>query len=295
MKKYQLIAILLSVLLSEGYSQDKIITVKNDTIDRKIIVDEIAEDVKSSGKILTDSFSSYTNSGKTTQEVQKTVNIDPFKRLRLGINGGLGYLLGSTEIAEDYLVNLGLTRDQAESYYNDMKSGLYANADLTYLISPKYGVGIRYKFFDTSCSTGDFFYLLDGVNLIYTTYEEQIYVNFIGASFFYQQWIRSLKSLKVNSSLSFGLATYRNEAGYLNSSFLLTGKNIGMDISLGFEYFITDNFSVGADLSTFYSSIGKMKISDGSSTSTVNLGKDNSESLSRLDLSLGIRLYLWNK
>jgi hypothetical protein len=91
------------------------------------------------------------------------------------------------------------------------------------------------------------------------------------------------------------LATYRNEAEYLNGYFLLTGKSIGMDINLGLEYFITRHFSVGTDLSVFYSSIHKMKITDGTNTATIDLDKNNYENLMRLNISFGLRVYLWNK
>jgi hypothetical protein len=303
MKKYLLIAILLFSLLSIGYSQDKIITMNNDTIDCKInkisrntiFFDVTTKSVKSSGKLPLSSVLNYTISGKATPEGLKAVNKDPFERLRLGMNGGPGYLLGSTKKAKDYLVSLGLTPDQVNSYYKDLKLGMNANADLTFLITPNFGAGIKYRFFDTSGSIEGFIDPQDGVHLFYTTYKEQIYVNYIGGMFFSQQFIGSRKSFKLNSACSFGLTTYRNEAGYLNGYYLLTGKNFGTDVSLGLEYFITSYFSVGVDLSAFYSSIRKVKLTDGTTTTTVDLDKEDYEDLSRLDISFGIRLYLWNK
>lgn len=303
MKKNLLTAILLFGILTSGYSQDKIITLNKDTIDCKInkvshntiYFDLATRGVKSSGKLPLNSVLNYTVSGKPIQKEQIVVSTDSFERLRVGINGGPGYLTGSSKKAEDNMVGQGLAREQAQSYYRNMKLGIHANADLTWLITPKYGAGIKYKIFDTSGSLEGFFDPQDGVTLLYSTYREQIYVNFIGASFFYQQFTGSGKSLKFNSSYAIGLATYRNEAEYLNGYYLLTGKNFGIDASLGLEYFITRHFSVGADLSAFYSSIRKIKISDGSTTTTVDLEKDNYENLTRLDLSFGFRLYIWNK
>lgn len=254
MGKNLLIGILLMGLLPKGYSQDKFITLKNDT-----------------------------------------VSSEPFKRIRFGMTGGIGYLIGSSKKAEENMVSTGLTKGQARSYYNDMKSGMYAQVDLGCLITPKYGIGIKYKFFDTSSSIEGFFDPQDGVSLIYTTYKEQIYVNFAGASLFYQQSIGSQESFKINYTYSLGLTTYRNEAEYLNGYYLLTGKSVGIDGSLGLEYFIAPWFSIGTDLSVFYSSIRKIKLSDGSNTTSIDLEKDNYENLSRFDLSIGIRLYLWNK
>jgi hypothetical protein len=211
------------------------------------------------------------------------------------MNGGFGFLLGSTKAAEENMERKGLGADQAQTYYKDMKSGLSASADLLYLITQKLGTGIKYKFFSTSASLESFFDTGDGYNLAYGTFMEQIYVNFIGGTIFYQQIIGGKKSFKLNSSCSLGIANYRNEASFFTRYYLLTGKNIGTDLSFGSEYFICKNLSVGTELSLFFSSIGKMRVTDGYNTTTLDLEKDNTENLSRLDLSLGIRVYLWNK
>ena len=59
--------------------------------------------------------------------------------------------------------------------------------------------------------------------------------------------------------------------------------------------FLLEEDFISVVLYLFYCSIRKMKITDGYSTTTVDLKKDNYENLSRLDLSLAIRVYLWNR
>jgi len=303
MKKNLLISILFLGLLLTAYSQDKIITVNNDTIECKInkishstiFFDITSKGIKSTGKLPLNRVLNYTVSQKATPEKPIYVNTYNFERLRFGMNEGLGYLLASSKKAEKYMISQGLAADKAQSYYRDLKSGMNAYADLTCLITPIFGAGIKYKFFDTSSSIEGFFDPQDGVHLIYTTYKEQIYVNYFGAMVYYQQFIGSQEPLRLNSTCSIGLATYRNEAEYLNGYFLLTGKNLGADASLGLEYFISRWFSVGTDLTAFYSSIRKVKITDGSNTTKVDLEKEDYENLSRLELSIGIRFYLWNK
>jgi hypothetical protein len=303
MKKDLLIAILLFGLLCKSYSQDRIITMNKDTIDCKInkithstiFFDMTTKGVKSFGKLPMTTILNYTISGKAAAAEQKTINSEPFERFRFGMNGGLGSLLASSKKAEDNMVSLGFTQSQVKAYYKDLRSGIYANADLTYLITPSYGIGIKYEFFDNNSSMEGFVDPNDGVNLIYTTYKEQIYVNFLGPSFFYQQFIRKQKSLKLYYAYSIGIATYRDEAEYLSGYYLLTGKNVATDLSLGLEYCISHHISLAADLSIFFSSIRRMKISDGSTSSTIKLDKDNYENLSRLDLSLGFRFYIWKK
>lgn len=303
MKKNLLIAILLVGPLSLGYSQDKIVTLNHDTLDCKInrishntiFFNVTTKGVKSSGELPLTSVLNYTISGKATPGEQKSVNTNSFERLRLGMNGGFGYLLSSSKTAEEDMSSQGFTLENAKSYYRDLRSGLYADADLTWMITPDYSAGIKYKFFDTSGRTEGFVDPQDGVNLYYTIYKEQIYVNYLGAEFLFQQFVGNQKSFKLNSAYSIGLATYRNEAEYLNGYYLLTGKNVGMETGLGLEYFITRHFSVGTELSVFYSSIRKMKVTDGSNTTTIDLDKDNYENLTRLNISFGLRVYLWNK
>ena len=131
--------------------------------------------------------------------------------------------------------------------------------------------------------------------MIYASYKEQIFVNYIGAVFYAQQTFGTKNKFLLNSACSFGLATYRNEAEYLKEYYLLTGMNIGTDVSIGFEYFINRSISVGADLSALFSSIRKMEITDGINSTTIDLDKENYENLSRIGFSAGIRFYLWNK
>jgi len=64
---------------------------------------------------------------------------------------------------------------------------------------------------------------------------------------------------------------------------------------VGLEYFFTNNLSIGADLSVFLATLRKVTRSEGLVKETIELDKENYENLSRLEFSLGIRLYFWNK
>ena len=284
-------------------SQDKIITKINDTIDCKITkitrntiyFDMFTRGVKTAGSLPLNNVVNYTISATGTTEKPESFIRNSFERLRLGINGGAGYLLASSEKAEEYLANQGLETSKAKSYYRNMKTGWNANADLTFMITPDFGAGFKYKFFYTSGSVEGFFDHQDGVHLLYTTYGERIFVNYYAPMVYYQQFLNAAETYRVTTAYSFGLTAYRNEAEYLNGYVLLTGKNFGTDASIGLEYFITDNLSVGGELSAFYSILRKVKISDGTNTRTMDLDKENYENLSRLELSIGIRFYFWNK
>jgi len=163
------------------------------------------------------------------------------------------------------------------------------------MFTPDIGTGFKYKFFYTSGNVDGIIDVQDGVHVIYTNYGERIFVNYYGPMAYYQRYLNAAETYRITTTFSFGLSTYRNEAKYLNEYLLLTGRNLGTDYSVNLEYYITDNISLGAELSAFYSVLRKVKITDGTNTQTVDLDKENYENLSRLELSLGIRFYLWNK
>lgn len=291
-------------LSGTGHSQDKIITITKDTIDCKITrisrntiyFDLLTSSVRTSGSLPVSKVLNYTISATgITTEKAKSFSSNSFERIRLGINGGAGYMLASSEKAEEALTGQGLDAGKAKSYYRDLKTGWVANADLTFMFTPDVGTGFKYKFFYTSGNLEGYFDPQDGVHLIYTNYGERIFVNYYGPMAYYQKYLNAAETYRMTTTYSFGLTTYRNEAEYLNGFLLLTGRNFGTDAAISLEYYITDNLSLGAELSAFYSMLRKVKITDGTNTQTLDLDKETYENLSRLELSIGIRFYFWNK
>jgi hypothetical protein len=250
--------------------------------------------IKSTGSLPLNSIHNYFIDKKSAYEFQIDVQKDSFERLRIGINGGPGYILSSSKNAEDEMTTMGFESGKVKSYYKDLKTGRYANVNLTWLFSAKYGAGIKYNFFDTSAKTDGFVDLHDGMNLYYTTFSEHIYVNYFAGAFYYQENFGRRKLFKLNYGISLGLVKYRDEVKYLYN-YLMTGESFGMDIDLGIEYSLNKHLSFMADLSDFSSTITKMKVSDGTTIRTIKLEKDSYENLSRLNFSIGIIIYLGGK
>ena len=72
-----------------------------------------------------------------------------------------------------------------------------------------------------------------------------------------------------------------------------TGSTFGMDFSGCFNYMIASKISVGARLGVMLGTLGKIKQTiPGLGTETIKLSDDDKESLSRLDISIGLRFYL---
>lgn len=287
-------------LTTTVFSQDKIITKSNDSIecritrvtDKTIFFDLSTKGIISSGKISRNLVSDYIYSVPLIPIDEQTGNI-PFNRFRIGINAGIGYITGSSKEAEKEMTGMGMNVSKVKSYYKDLKLGNIANAEATYYFSEKFGAGVKYRFYENSASIEDFVDPQDGVNVYYTTFKENIYVNYVAGAFYYEEFSRSRK-LKVDVGLSIGYTMYRDEATTL-SNFLLTGKTLGLDCNLGFEYFIRPQFSLYADFATFASTLTKVDYDDGAVKETIKLDKDRNENLSRIDLSIGVKLYLGTK
>jgi len=313
MKRILLLALILTGTVFPAFPQDQIITRNNDTIDCKItrvnrneILFEIdTKGVISSGRIPFTEVVSYSVTTPPSDSkrpaslpgTQRPASPDagPSPRLRLGLNGGAGYIFSSSEKAEESMAAWGIAEDDAGAYYNDLKLGIYGSGDITFMVTPRIGTGLRYKFFYTDAGVEGFYDPNDGIFMFYGTYSEHIYVNYAGVSLFYTEPLGRSRKLSLYASWAAGLTLYRNEAETFQGNLLITGNSFGMDGSLGLEYRLTPSMALGAELSAFNSLLRKVEVTDGSNTETLELEEDNIENLSRFELSLGIRFYLWNR
>lgn len=304
MRRSLLFAFILAGLAGGLSGQDRIITLNHDTIECRITkvtrseihFDILTQGVTAAGKMPLAGILSYSVSPTDGAAPKyEALTARPAGGLRLGLSGGMGYIISSSEAAEEAMVGLGLSEEKAGSYYNDLKSGWYGSADATWVINQSYGAGLRYKFFNTSAATEGYFDLGDYYNVYYASYAENIYVNYAGVSLLYQEHFGQERTWSAYTSFSLGMAFYRDEYEFFYGNFLITGNALGMDGSLGLEYRITPLISAGAEVSVFTSTIKKIKITDGGSDETVDLEEDNYENLSRAEVSLGIRFYFWNR
>lgn len=279
-------------------AQDRIITNQNDTINCKISKVTSSNifftirtgNVSTGGKVERNNVLSY-YSENGTDDVNTGFITPAASRWRLGLSGGLNYITASSSEAETALIQQGVTKQDAKSYYNDLKLGLSGGADLHYMITKMYGIGMIYKFYSTNSKIESFFDPQDGVNLIFGQMNEKIYVHYAGLSFYSEQFMRSNPRWKFSACYSAGMAFYRDEAIVVNTPFLLTGKAFATNLDLGLEYFVFPRISAGINVSYFLSSLKKVTLNDGNSTTVQELEKENYENISRLDLSVGIRFY----
>jgi len=310
---------LLAFMYAQG--QDKIITTQNDTIFCKIVsislklmkyeqedythetvtklipmeqVREYSLDSQSQKNSLT-----ISNNGRQSttprpiypNRQQKTQSYTPVKQMensfphwRFGLQGGGSYMFKSP-------TNLGL----------------HAGADLYYLATQSFGVGFKYSLSAFSKQTDDFIY---DYSLSVPTYycvnkDEKTYMNYIGPSVIFLQWLNEDHTLRLNEELSVGYLYYRNEVRFdqnqytpinpdLNKSeynYLEEVNTLGGCFQLSLEYYPVSWFSLGVNAGIAMAPLTIMKITDKETSVPRLINKWEYFKKSHIDCSIGAHFY----
>jgi len=278
-------------------AQDKIITWKGDTIEGRVIR-------KGNKSIF---FEKYEGSVRTTGSIdrlevrelqmgEKAGSVPesnlPYHTLDLAVAAGPSYLVASTKDARTQAVQLGMTREQADSYYRQLKLGWSGSAQAHWYFLPGMGAGLHYRFFVSGASEWVTLDPQDGVNLYYGEMKEKMYVSYLAPSLKTVQRYGKEGKFIVSSAVSAGITFYRDEASILQNNVLLTGKAFGTSLEIGTDYLITDHLSMGLKIGLFSSKLRKVTMDNGTDQSTVELDKEKYENVSAADLSAVIRITL---
>jgi len=316
MKHNLFILTILIVLFVNAEAQDKIVTLKNDTIDCSIIeinsnqlIFEIdSKGVKTKGEISRSDISGYFLSANSSaifgqeksKKKQKGVVAKTSKAFQFGLCGGYATLLGSASSAQSILSSKGFDAAEVREYYDDFRSGLLIDACAHYLFfnghGGSVGCGLNYSLMTSSQSVSG--YVLedieqDGVSDWYfATYSEKYYINFYGVSIYAK---KKVGPVKLYLEDAFGLVSYRNEMTYLSAPLLLTSVSVGTKSKLGIEIPVTTNLLVDFNSSLFFSQLSWVKRNDGSNSQKVQLASEYKENLSRFEVALGLKYFITKK
>jgi len=212
------------------------------------------------------------------------------QKWRIAVNGGIGYRLASTKDTKEMLIQQGYSSSQVDSYFKSIKWGPKLSGQVHYMLNSSYGLGIDYQFHQSSGSITGIIDPGDGLTLYYGTTEDKIFTNYTGLSFYGNQWIIENK-LNWVAQTSIGLTLFRQENISFYTPVLITGKALGINFQTGLDYMITNNIALGLYLNYFQSTISKIEVNDGTTSSTVDLDKEMYEGLSRLDVGFGASFY----
>lgn len=220
---------------------------------------------------------------------EETVTLIP--KWRIGISGGLAYLTASSKTAERDLMDIGMSGSDAKDYYNGLKWGQVVSGDVHYLFKSTMGIGLKYHLFTSSTEKKNISLDInsDGINES-VNIKEQLYYNFIGPSFYIQDWIGQSNKFQFSGQIAIGYLHYRDETRS-TMNVLATGATVGINTELGVEYFINKHWALGLDLGAMAGVLNKVTLDDGEQSASIKLNDDARINMAHLNLSFGIRFY----
>ena len=251
-KNYLLLFVLLTVFTVQA--QDRIVTVKNDTINCRIqsITDtHIRYEQPANGGFVTGKIILLT---EVAEYYRKPVSTEIRDKVEnpwvLGISTGGGYLPWVMEIIEESVDSENASK---------IENGYQLNTNAHYLFNPYFGAGLQYSFF-TSGYKGD---VLTEVNPTYPTYSyayqrDRQYINYGGLSVLFQQSVGAKKKIQLSETLSTGVLFYRYEYQYYRAlpyssgysidmvNGLVEGVTLGASLGLSAGYHLTPKLMIGA-------------------------------------------------
>lgn len=270
------------------YSQDLIVTNDGDSINCKITKvktdniyftfkhkDEIRSTLLPKSSVKTYQFQYY-----QTSEVpkEKVVGYENYQHFRLAVNGGYSYQ--TAKIAES-------VPSDFKDYIKELKSGYHFGGDLTYYFTEPLGFGIKYYLFKSSNSLDNIYVEDINGNRTYGKMSDDLNISFIGPIFS----TRLLSHDKKNAflmNLSLGYMGYSNDKVIIDK-YKMTGSTMGLSFDVGYDIGLSENLSLGFQISFLTGTLFEYDWNDGTKTETIKLEKGEYESLNRIDFSVGLR------
>lgn len=223
-----LLIFLFFVSLAAAKAQDKIITIKQDTIVCRIVsvnAERISYEQKISDKqvagksIQISDVLQYFRTGKPDSfddiiAHEKNKQERPGHRWLFSLQSGLAHSLTNYSNYRDLMLNAGSSASEANDFTRELENGYHINTSLHYLLTNFLGLGAEYNLF-YSASKGEF--LAQGygaMNLpVYSNVglNERLYCHFAGVSVLFQQFPDTRKRIKISETISPGIVLFRDE------------------------------------------------------------------------------------
>jgi len=291
--RFSFTLIIFLVCFTNVKSQDLIVTEKGDSLNCKITQtksayihftfkyeNEIRNTLLPVGQIKyykKDFFS------KSEVPIDKIKNVEGnYQKLRIGIYGGWSYMTAkvSSKVPSAF-----------QQYVKDLKSGYHLGGDFSYFTSENIGFGIKYSIFRTGNEL-DNIYAVDTVTGQVRTgkLKDDITIQYFGPTICTRISSANKKTHFI-SDFSLGYLSYKNNATVIDN-FTLTSGTLGLMWDLGVDFPIDKNLSLGLFFAYKLGTLNQYNYNDSKQSKTIKLDKDNLESISRIDLSVGLR---WNK
>jgi len=208
----------------------------------------------------------------------------------------------------DNVINTGDTPD----FYDEIKTGFHVNANVHHMVFGFGGIGLQYSYLNSK-REGTYQTMIDSYYPTYTslTEERRQYLNYIGASLIFQQYLDKNRKFQISETFSYGGLFYRAEdqasileppyySGDPYSSFaynsVTTGFSWAGKFGLSVEYKVLPCLSIGLGGDMFLAWLSKdNQNSKGKSSYSmdeeIELENTRNINLSHIDCSLALRFH----
>ena len=189
------------------------------------------------------------------------------RKWRLGVQAGYSYRLAQ--------ISNRLSAEQAR-YAKELKSGFSIGGDVHYFLWSKTAIGAKYSLYrawNHSDVRGD-----------------DITIQFTGLSVLRK--LDKLKSKKDSfiAGLSLGYQTYSNDAREGKSNFRLDGSTLGWGVDFVFDHQLSPQYTMSIGASCLLGTVYKLTKESKSGIEQLHLANDKYENLTRVELTIGLRL-----
>jgi hypothetical protein len=281
---------ILCCCLVTAYSQDLIVTEKGDSINCKITniktdyihftfkyEKEIRNTLLPIGQIHFYKQNFYSKSEVPSDKIK---NIDgDYQKVRFTIYGGWSYR--TAKVGDN--VPSGL-----QEYIKELKSGYHIGGDFNYYFSENIGFGLKYSMFRSTNELNNIYIVDENGQGRTGKVKDDITIQYFGPTLS-SSFSSSNKKPRFITEFSLGYLSYKNKATVIDD-FTITGGTLGLLLGLGVDVPINENLSLEFIFAYTAGTLNQYKYQDNMQTTTIKLDKDNLESLSRIDFSIGLRL-----
>lgn len=267
------------------FSQDLIVTTNGDSINCKILKiksdyiyftlkhkEEIRNTLLQISDVTTHQFDFYTISEVPKEKI---VGYENYPHFRAAVNAGYSHRIAKIAPEVDPFY---------KNYIDELKSGFHFGADGRYFCTERLGIGLNFNLFKSSNSLGNVWVEDAYGDRVYGIMSDNMTILFLGPSV-------SSRFLNHNQKNAFIMGVSIGYLGYFNNSKVviekvkISGKTLGVSYDLGYDFGLSENLSLGLQVSFLAGNISKFKYTFGSITRTVELPDESTENLSRIDFS----------
>ena len=213
-----------------------------------------------------------------TAQRYRDFGYDEPTHFRIGLQGGWSYMLGkvSSSVPAEF-----------HSHFDALKTGYSLGGNATYFFNRMIGIGATYSMFRSAHSTDIEVVDPDTYNFITGKLADDLNIQYFGPSFNMRVMSES-QAVQFIPYASIGYVSYKNDAAFV-TAYNVKGNTFAYALGAGLDIALHRNIALGVDVSAIFGGLDRLEITDEKGTRTLQLNDGQLESVSRIDVSGGIR------